>query len=260
MTAKAKNQEHPFFKLGKSPAKRDPRNIKLAAVLKALPQTPAQWDFDVDRAKCVIPTPVFANDWLGDCVMAGRAHMTLRLENFEQDGKLLPITDRIVINQYKREGGSMEPGYQGLVMLDSLKNWRTNGWTIARKKYRIHAFTQIDQTKADELKVAICFLNGVYIGLALPNSWQEQMQRGEAWHVVPGPSGRPNPHNGHCVYVCGYTSAGPVCVTWGKKQQMSWEYLATYCDEAYAIVDSRDRFVKNSPVDEAKLESLLNQL
>ena len=105
-----------------------------------------------------------------------------------------------------------------------------------------------------------CFLNGVYVGLALPNSWQEQMQRGQAWHVVPGPAGRPNPNNGHCVYVCGYTSAGPVCVTWGKKQQMSWEYLATYCDEAYAIVDGRDLFLKNSPVDEAKLESLLNRL
>jgi len=66
------------MKLGKTPAQRDKRNIKLATLLyRALPPVPDQWDFDLDFAKVPIPTPAFANDRLGDCVIAGRAHMTL---------------------------------------------------------------------------------------------------------------------------------------------------------------------------------------
>ena len=261
MAEKSKYLEvHPFLKLGKRAAKRDKRNIMLAGVLKVLPPVPDQWDFDLDVAKGPIPTPVFANDWLGDCVIAGRAHMTLRFEYFEQSGQILPITDKIVVNQYKREGGGMGPDNQGLIMIDSLKRWRKTGWTIAKHKYRIYAFTEMDRGNTNEVKVAIRYLNGVYVGLSLPNCWQEQFQRGQPWDIVSGPNGKPNHNSGHCVYICGYNQNGPVCVTWGKKQQMTWKFFTTCCDEAYAIVDMRDSFVKNSPVDMVKLSNIIKQL
>jgi hypothetical protein len=41
---------------------------------------------------------------------------------------------------------------------------------------------------------------------------------------------------------------------------MTWDYLTTYADEIYAIVDNRDKFVKNSPVDVAKLDSILKAI
>ncbi|MDD2898202.1 MAG: hypothetical protein PHI31_05760 [Desulfuromonadaceae bacterium] len=254
-------KNHPFMKLGKNPAVRDTRNIKLAAVLRrALPPVPEQWDFDLDFAKGPIPTPVFANDWLGDCVIAGRAHMTLRFEYFEQSKTILKITDNEVVKEYQREGGSMVEGEQGLNMLTSLKSWRKDGWKAARRKYKIHAFVELDPSNIQEVKVAIHQLTGTYIGLSLPNCFQEQMERGLAWDLVPGPAGKPNPKQGHCVYVCGYTAIGPVCITWGKKQQMTWKFFTACCDEAYAIVDERDRFVKKSPVDLVALESILQQL
>ena len=59
------------------------------------------------------------------------------------------------------------------------------------------------------------------------------------------------------MYLCGYTEKGPVCVTWGQKQAMTWKYFTTYCDEAYAIVDNRNKFMKKSPVDLAKLDAIL---
>jgi hypothetical protein len=62
------------------------------------------------------------------------------------------------------------------------------------------------------------------------------------------------------VYVCGYTKNGPVCVTWGQKQPMTWKFFTTCCDEAYAIVDNRDSFVANSPVNVKKLKEYLDQL
>jgi hypothetical protein len=252
---------HPFFKLGKNPAKRDKRNIKFAAILKKLPAVPLRWDFDSDIATTPMPTPMFLNDELGDCVIAGRAHMTLRFEYLEQRGKILSIDDvKDVLKEYKREGGSMVEGQQGLNMLDSLNWWRKKGWKADGKTYSIHAFSELDRDGIDEVKVAIRYLNGAYVGLSLPNSWQDQINRGQSWTVVPGPNGKPNPHNGHCVYLCGYTSGGPVCVNWGRKQTMTWEYLTAYSDEIYAIVDNRDRFVKNSPVDVNQLEAILKTI
>lgn len=251
---------HPFYKLGKDPAKRDKRNIKFAAMLKKMPSVPSQWDFDSNIAKTPIPTPMFLNDNLGDCVIAGRAHMTIRFEYFEQNQTVLPIKDSEVLKEYKREGGSMVEGQQGLNMLDSLKWWRKKGWNTGGKTYSIYSFAELDRVTGDEVKVAIRYLNGAYIGFSLPNSWQDQIGRGQPWTVVPGPNGKPNPHNGHCVYLCGYSATGPVCVTWGRKQAMTWDYLTTYADEIYAIVDNRDKFIKNSPVDVAALDNILKSI
>lgn len=256
-------RNHPFLKLGKAPPKRDRRNFKLAAVLKPkkiLPPVPAKWDFDLDFARSPIPTPVFANDRIGDCVIAGRAHMTIRFEFFEQNRKILRITEADVIREYRHEGGSMNPDRGGLIMLDSLNEWRQEGWRAAGRHYTIHAFLELDRKKRQQVKIAVRYLNGVYVGMALPDSFLDQFQRGQPWDVVPGPRGRPNPSNGHCVYVCGYTAAGPVCITWGRKQSMSWRFFERYCDEAYAIADTRDPFVKHSPIDEKKLDDLLGQL
>ncbi|MDD5412787.1 MAG: hypothetical protein PHF31_15520, partial [Methylobacter sp.] len=50
-------------------------------------------------------------------------------------------------------------------------------------------------------------------------------------------------------------------VTWGKKQEVSPEFLQTYGDEAYGVVDNRNTWLgDNSPVDVEKLDSYLKQL
>src|SRR5437879_1915690 len=90
---------HKVFKLGKASAKRDKRNLRFATLVRkaALPKS---YDFDV--AHPGIPTPMFANDVYGDCVVAGRAHQTLRFERIEQ-GSVLMITDKNVLAEYLKE-------------------------------------------------------------------------------------------------------------------------------------------------------------
>src|SRR6185369_9815394 len=94
--AKAKGiQVHKLFKLGKAPAKKDKRNLQFTTLLRAAaPALPAAYDFDTTHAG--IPTPMFGNDVHGDCVIAGRAHQTLRFEDIEQ-GSVLMITDKEVL-------------------------------------------------------------------------------------------------------------------------------------------------------------------
>jgi hypothetical protein len=128
MNASKGIQTHGFFKLGKAPAKKDKRNFKMAALLKKIPKVPREWDFDTADNKYHIPLPMFGNDVYGDCVIAGRAHQTLRFEVVEQR-KVIGMTEKDVLREYWKEEGGSGPNYdQGLVVLDSLNLWRKNGW------------------------------------------------------------------------------------------------------------------------------------
>jgi hypothetical protein len=48
-------------------------------------------------------------------------------------------------------------------------------------------------------------------------------------------------------------------VTWGRKQQITWAWLAKYCDEAYAIFNAENSFKKNI-VAKARITEFLNTL
>ena len=131
-------QTHKVFKLGKAAAKRDRRNLKFATLLRAAPTLPSAYDFDTGHPG--IPTPMFANDAKGDCVIAGRGHQTLRFEDIEQ-GSVLMITDQEILKEYFKETGGPDTG---LVVLDSLNLWRHKGWKVGTHTYRILAFSEVD--------------------------------------------------------------------------------------------------------------------
>ena len=252
--AKAKGiQTHKVFKLGKAPAKRDTRNLKFAAVLAALPALPPSYDFDTTHPG--IPTPMFANDAKGDCVIAGRAHQTLRFEDIEQ-GSVVMISDKDVLAEYFKETGGPDTG---LVVLDSLNLWRHRGWKVGKRTYTIQAYAEITPANHNEVKRAIFANVGVGLGVNLPLSARDQIQTGQPWTVTTGPASKPGSWGGHYVYVPGYTKIGPVCVTWGRKQQMNWAWLDKYCDEAYAIFDAKNTF-KKSMVSQTKIKAFLATL
>ena len=221
-------------RFGKKPARRDRRNFAFRDLVLKAPRLPAEYDFDEHRA--AVPTPMFGNDTHGDCVIAGRAHQTLRFEYLEQD-RVLGIRTADVLREWRRENGGTE---DGLVVLDSLKEWRSLGWTVARARYRIAAFAEVDRARTLDVKRAIVMQVGVGLGLTLPYDAIEQFSAGRTWDVTKGPGGEPDPSGGHYVYCPGYTRRGPVCVTWGRRQPMTWAFFERCCDEAYAMVDARD--------------------
>lgn len=232
MRRRTENNQHPVFRLGKAPAQRDERNFQLKALLRAPVKLPAEYDFDTNHR--AVPTPMFGNDEHGDCVIAGRAHQTLRFELLEQK-KIITISDDEVLDEYFDESGG---GDDGLVTLESLRRWRLNGWRAGRKRYFIRAFAEVDRRSRPEMKRAIYMDLGVGIGLRLPKSAQKELDAGKPWQQTTGANARANSWGGHYVYVTGYTKLGPTCVTWGRKQQMSWAFFQRYCDEAYAMIDA----------------------
>jgi len=253
--AKAKGiNAHKVFKLGKAAAKKDERNLRFATLLRATaPTLPNDYDFDTTHPG--IPTPMFGNDNYGDCVIAGRAHQTLRFEDIEQ-GSVLMITDKQVLKEYRRETGGPDTG---LVVLDSLKEWRKKGWKVGRHTYKIRAFAELDFENHEEVRQAIFADIGIGLGVQLPNSAKMQIQTGQPWDVTTGSGSAKGSWGGHYVFVPGYTRIGPVCVTWGRKQPMTWAWLDKYCDEAYTIFDAKNRFRKTM-IDQGKVTAFLESL
>lgn len=226
---------HPLFRLGKGKAQNDRRDLRFRAVmLDRAPKVPAAYDFDTPYRD--IPLPMFRNDELGDCVIAGRAHQTLRFERREQ-GRIIPIADADVTHEYFTETGGTD---DGLVVADSLALWRRHGWQVGDKFYRILGYARVDHRKPADVRQAVFSHDGIGLGVQLPLAAQVQMQAGRPWSVTTGKGSRVGSWGGHYVYCCGYTPAGPVCVTWGQKQQMTWAWLAKYGDEAFAVFDGKD--------------------
>ena len=138
--ARIKDSEF-WAKFGKKPAQRDTRNLKFGALLAKAPKLPPSFDFD--EKNIAVPTPMYGNDEHGDCVIAGRAHQTLRFEYLERQ-QLLEVTKADVLRQWRKENGHTE---DGLVVLDSLKLWRKKGWKAAGRTLKIKAFTELNLNK-----------------------------------------------------------------------------------------------------------------
>jgi hypothetical protein len=219
----------PNYKLGKLPARRDNRNLKMRAILREITPPPS---YDFDATHPGIPTPMFANDHLGDCVIAGRAHQTLRFEDIEQK-KIIAITDDDVTKEYFSESGGKD---SGLCLLDSLKTWRNNGWTAGGQLLKILAFAEIDRANQNEVMSTMASKIGIMTGVVLPVGAMEAFGQGKPWTDTS--SNRYE--GGHCIFIVAYDQDWLTCVTWGRKQKMSWDWFFKYCDEAYGVIDAQN--------------------
>ena len=243
----------PTLKLGKLPAKIDNRTIPLKGILrpKLLPALPAS--YDLHRVRGVEDNFMFLNDVYGDCVKAARAHQTLVFEAYEQ-GRQIEITDEEVKTEYFLETGGPD---SGLYLLDSMKDWRNDGWPVASRIYTIYAFAQLDWKDHDLVRHAIHLLGGINFGMMVWSRDIEQFEAGQPWTITPF-SGLPQ--GGHGVYLLGYDEDDLICMTWGKRQRMSWEFWDNRVDEAYAIVDNRNHWQGDSPIDVDKLDAYLQEI
>lgn len=264
----------PPYMLGKEPARIDKQNIRLSSILRALPPLPDEYSIDA-HLPVQVPTPMFANNEWGCCVVAAFGHQVLRFEGWERK-KALSITD----NQILRAYWDWQPSWcrcfnptpnKGLVLLDALKFWRNDGWEAGDMRHNIDAFAQINELSQYEIKASIYLLMGAQVGVQLPISAKDQFASGDMWTVVPGPSGARGSWGGHGIDVLewgpsfvesihGCRVDGVVCATWGMKQAMTWDFLRTYADEAYGVVDDRDKFLPDSPVDVDLLNRYLREI
>ena len=243
-----------MLKLGKRDPEFSDSDLRYQAMMKIPPSGipfPTQWDSDATLPG--LDNPMFLNDELGNCVIAGRAHQTRRFEYVEQ-GKIITITDDEVKQEYFSETGGED---SGLVVSRSLKRWRRRGWIAGGKNYKIQGYARLKEGRLYDIHSAIYADLGIGIGFMVPSSAMEQFDAGEPWDIV-------NPYGsvdgGHYVYVPAYTETSLVCVTWGKKQPMTNRFYNWYCDEAWAIFDAVNTERRKQLLDMSVLSDFISSL
>ena len=221
--------DHRLVKLGKKARKYDRRTLRLARYLTpALPPPPAS----VDNTQGVAAWGMMLNDQLGDCTIAGCGH-AVQIWTLSA-GSEVTLPDSTILEYYETFDGynPSDPSTdQGGIELDVLKDWKNQGLA----GYPLSAYVSVDPQDTSHVASAIELFGGLYIGLLLPLSAQNQ----SPWDYVPdGSAGDPTPGSwgGHCVFVVGYDQEGLTCITWGQLQKMSFDFWEQYCDEAYALL------------------------
>lgn len=215
---------NPLQKLGRKAVKHDSRTLRLARYLTAkLPAPPAavSWSPAVKSWTCLL------NDSLFDCTIAGILHL-LQCQSANAGGSFIP-TDAEALQYYKAIDGynPSDPSTdQGGVELDVLNFCKQNG--IAGQA--VTAYASLDVSRATEVMQGIFLFGGIYAGVSLPVSAQDQ----DVWDVVPGDDG--GMWGGHAVPITDYDQNGLTCITWGATKKLTWAFWKQYFDEAYAVL------------------------
>jgi hypothetical protein len=223
------------LKLGKQPARHDPRTLLFATyVTAAMPAPPPNLNL---TTKMKVPWGMMDNAQVGDCTCAAAGHLMMEWTSNAQSKIFTPSDAQIIaaysaITGYNPKTGANDNGAQEI---DVLNYWRQTG--IAGHK--IQAYVALEPSNHTHIIDGTWIFGGSYIGLALPKSAQSQTSNKQIWSVPPGGpvgDGAPGSWGGHAVPVVAYDSRSLTVVTWGTLQTMTWGFWAAYCDEAYAIL------------------------
>ena len=221
----AKGIDHSGMRLGRKAIKTDSRTLRLARYMTALPAPPKARDW----SKGVTSWGMMKNDELGDCTIAGAAHaIQVWTANTASE---VTLSDDQVLAAYEQWNGynPADPSTDhGGVELDVLNRWKQQGLA----GHQLLAFADPAVKNLTEIRQAINLFGGVYIGLGLPLSAQNQ----DVWDVAKGPKGKVGSWGGHCVYVLAYDDNSFTCITWGMTKKMTVAFWKKYCDEAHALL------------------------
>lgn len=202
-----------------------------AAVLAQLPPPPDQVILtEVEAAATYSGT--LGNTTAGDCTIAGVGHL---LQRWSLASSPAPIafTDAQALAIYSQlEGYDPATGQpdNGLMETDVLAAW-TGGGLFGN---RAAGYATVSISSVDHIKQTIDVYGGIYLGLDLPRSAEEQTDAGVPWTE---PWFSPI-LGGHCVAGFEYDPNYLYVGTWGIRQPVAWSFVERYFDAAYAVADA----------------------
>jgi len=227
-------------KYGKLPAVLDKRTLQMGRYTLATPPPYVQWNrgFNIDWGMMLngpnngstgAPT-----DGLGDCVEAAKGHavQTWTLDN----GRLVTPPDSVVLSNYEQNGGYVlgDPNTDnGEDELSSLKAWRKGDFG----GHKLSGF--VDPAPGNTVHVAqsIWLFAGLFTGIQVPESFEDQVDSGQIIDVVPNDS---LTGEGHALWLDGHDFISKVPTfsfkTWGMLRKMTVRFFLEYTDEAHCLL------------------------
>ena len=232
-------------KLGKLDPKR-PSGLHMLAFYQSNPLPPAP-------ESVVVPSVpnwgMLGNDKYGDCTFAGIVHARMANANVLEISEQFP-DDTEVEQAYLNYTNGKDVG---AVEADLLNYWKNND--IFGKK--LSAFAPTDHADQDELRSVIASYGLVYVGVQMPGVAQQQFINNQPWALTHTPADN-QIEGGHCVVIVGYDKDYAQCITWGKVQQVTWEWLSSYMQESWAIITPE--IVEKGLYVNMRLEELVSDL
>lgn len=215
------------MKLGRRAIKWDTRTLYLMRYLMPnLPAAPAERDWTQGRTDW----GMMMNSEIGDCTIAACGH-AVQTWSLNSVGLELPVPDSSILSAYEQWCGysPANPSTdQGGIELDVLTQWKNS----SLNGHALLGFTSLFVTNLETVRQAINIFGGVYIGISLPLSAQNQA----VWDVTRNPGWQPGSWGGHAVWVPAYDQNGFTCITWGGLQRMTNAFWSQYVDESYALL------------------------
>lgn len=228
----------PFpFQLGAQPSPDDPRNLMLANYLTPeLTPAPASVDWTAKASKW----RTLGNDKMGNCEVVTCANLVQTWTSANNAEVLLAEGDVVkaytAITGYNPRTGRPDPGISSLAMLNY---WRKNGLGPTGGKRKALAFVRLDHRDLNEVKTAVNLFGGLLTAFQLPRSASAQFSRRQVWTPQPmAAGGQRGSWGGHAVALPAYDGDGLTCITWGRRQHMTWGFWGAYAAEAWAVVSA----------------------
>lgn len=179
---------------------------------------------------------MMCNDTLGCCTISAVGHMGMAYSGLNKDNPLQVMTDNEVKAYYQIIDGwnpaNSAATDNGGLCQNVLAYWKTPGIRMNTILNTVLGYVYVDPTNILEVRLALRQFGGLYTGFQLPTNATQSLN----WTVVAN-----SPiAGGHCIPLLAMDDSNNfTAITWGQKAVMSQDFLTTYCDEAYAIVDTR---------------------
>ena len=173
--------------------------------------------------------PMACNDQEGDCTIAAVVHTDQATASLESETYVYP-GDPAVHTEYRTLSGGGDTGLAEPVVLSK---WSAKPNGLFGKVLYAYAPLNVKHTKA--IKQVVGLVGAVYTGVLVPSPAQEQFQDHQPWHLT-HTSADSDIEGGHAVPIVGYSATGPIVVTWGQLQEVTWEWWLTYAEESYAVI------------------------
>ncbi len=167
------------------------------------------------------------NDIYGDCTMAAAAHAIRAWNAATGSSDPVPHKAALLEEYFKLTGGPDT----GLVESLVLKTWHDSG--LCGNK--ILGYAPIDIHNLDHIRHAAHLYGIVYIGVQMTKGAEHQFKLKKPWTVKKGQQAN-TVVGGHAIPIVGYDKNSFYVVTWGRIQEMTYDWWHAHGDEAWAVL------------------------
>jgi hypothetical protein len=216
----------------------------------------------IGRAGLIADWGVLGNDICGDCAWAAACHRVMQWHAIA--GQPVPqftaddaIDDYAAATGYEEGDDSTD---QGTSMIEAVAYQKTIGIRDAKAtRHKVEGSMFLRPGDVDEVAKALYYFGALDIGVQLPSTAMDQFTNAQPWGVSVGTGAE-----GHCITVIARNSSGNfVCVTWGRIQAVTPNFMVKYMDEGFAYYSEdmlRSDQLSPRGIDKAGLLAALGKL